>query len=144
MADTEKKNVKNNDAKKSRMDDIQKELSDRGRDVWLAGLGALATVEEEGSKLYQRLIERGKTYERTSTEQIKQLSDRMSEEKEKAVDRAEETAFEAQSALSETMDKALERFGVPTQKEVSDLSEKVDTLSAQIEKLSESLNAENG
>ena len=144
MADTEKKNVKNNDAKKSRMDDIQKELSDRGRDVWLAGLGALATVEEEGSKLYQRLIERGKTYERTSTEQIKQLSNRMSEEKEKAVDRAEETAFEAQSALSETMDKALERFGVPTQKEVSDLSEKVDTLSAQIEKLSESLNAENG
>ena len=144
MADTEKKNVKNDDAKKSRMDDIQKELSDRGRDVWLAGLGALATVEEEGSKLYQRLIERGKTYERTSTEQIKQLSDRMSEEKEKAVDRAEETAFEAQSALSETMDKALERFGVPTQKEVSDLSEKVDTLSAQIEKLSESLNAENG
>ena len=144
MADTEKKNVKNDDTKKSRMDDIQKELSDRGRDVWLAGLGALATVEEEGSKLYQRLIERGKTYERTSTEQIKQLSDRMSEEKEKAVDRAEETAFEAQSALSETMDKALERFGVPTQKEVSDLSEKVDTLSAQIEKLSESLNAENG
>ena len=144
MADTEKKNVKNDDAKKSRMDDIQKELSDRGRDVWLAGLGALATVEEEGSKLYQRLIERGKTYERTSTEQIKQLSDRMSEEKEKAVDRAEETAFEAQSALSETMDKALERFGVPTQKEVSDLSEKVDTLSAQIEKLSESLDAENG
>ena len=136
MADTKKK------AKKSRMDEIQKELSDRGRDVWLAGLGALATVEEEGSKLYKRLIERGKAYENTSTKQIKQLSDRMNEEKEKAVDRAEKTASSAQSAVSETIDKALERFGVPTQKEVNDLSKKVDKLSAQIEKLSKSLDAE--
>lgn len=137
MADTKKK------ANKSRMDEIQKELSDRGRDVWLAGLGALATVEEEGSKLYKRLIERGKSYENTNTAQIKQLSDRMSKKKEDAMDRANDTAASAQSAVADTIDKALERFGVPTQKEVNDLSKKVDKLSAQIEKLSEALNAEN-
>lgn len=124
---------------KSRMDDIQKELADRGRDVWLAGLGALATVEEEGSKLFNRLIERGKTYEGQSTKQIKELSERVSKQQKKAMERASDTAEAAQSTFANTVDKALERFGVPTRAEIDTLSKKVDKLSRQIDRLSKTL-----
>jgi poly(hydroxyalkanoate) granule-associated protein len=128
--------------KENRFEELQKELADRGRDVWLAGLGALATVEEEGTKLFNRLLERGKEYESASSEQIKELRERMSEQQQKAVERAEETTTAAQSALANTVDKALERFGVPTRSEVSELSEKVDKLSKQIDRLSKNIEKE--
>ena len=41
--------------------DIAKEAAARGRDVWLAGLGALATVEQEGTTLFDRLVKQGET-----------------------------------------------------------------------------------
>ncbi len=125
--------------KKNPFEDMQKELADRGRDVWLAGLGALATVEEEGSKLFARLVERGKEYENLSAKQVKELTERVSEQQKKAIEQAEETTTAAQSAVANTMDKALERFGVPTRSEVTDLSEKVDLLSKQIDTLSKNL-----
>jgi poly(hydroxyalkanoate) granule-associated protein len=128
--------------KKNPFEDMQKELSERGRDVWLAGLGALATVEEEGSKLFARLVERGKEYENLSAKQVKELTERVSEQQKKAIEQAEETTTAAQSAVANTMDKALERFGVPTRSEVTDLSEKVDLLSKQIDKLSKNLEKE--
>jgi len=128
--------------KKIPFEDMQKELADRGRDVWLAGLGALATVEEEGSKLFARLVERGKEYENLSAKQVKELTERVSEQQKKAIEQAGETTTAAQSAVANTMDKALERFGVPTRSEVTDLSEKVDLLSKQIDKLSKNLEEE--
>lgn len=128
--------------KENRFEELQKELAERGRDVWLAGLGALATVEEEGSKLFTRLIERGKKYENTSSKQIKELAERVTEQQKKAVERAEETTSAAQSALENSVDKALERFGVPTRSEVNDLSDKVDKLSKQIDQLSKHLEKE--
>lgn len=122
-----------------RFEEMQKELAERGRDVWLAGLGALATMEEEGTKLFNRLVERGKEYESTSAKQIDELTERAAEQQKKAMARAEETTRAAQSAFADTIDKAFERFGVPTRAEVDDLSKKVDRLSQQIETLSKQL-----
>lgn len=125
--------------RENRFEEMQKELAERGREVWLAGLGALATVEEEGSRLFTRLVERGRAYEQDSAKQINQLADRASEQQKKAMERAEETTAAAQSAFASSVDKALERFGVPTRSEVSDLSEKVNHLSRQIDELSNRL-----
>jgi len=47
----------------SRSEALQEELTKRGRNVWLAGLGALATVESEGNKLFRWLVERGEKFE---------------------------------------------------------------------------------
>jgi poly(hydroxyalkanoate) granule-associated protein len=129
--------------KENRFEDIQKELADRGRDVWLAGLGALATVEEEGSKLFTRLVERGKELENASAKQIDEMSERAADQQKKAIERAEESTLAAQTAFANTVDKALERFGVPTQSEVSTLSEKVDLLSKQIDALSKNIEKES-
>lgn len=132
MADTQTETKKT-------FEDMQKEWAERGRDVWLAGLGALATVEEEGSKLFARLVERGKEYESLSAKQIKELTERVSEQQKKAIKQAEETTTAAQSAFANTVDKAFERFGVPTRSEVNDLSKKVDKLSKQIDQLAKNL-----
>ncbi len=128
----------------SRTDDLQDELSKRGRDVWLAGLGALATVEQEGSKLYNRLVERGKDFEEERREELEETAEEVREKSDEALAQLEEAGEETQSRLLDTVNAALERFGVPTRSEVDRLSEKVETLSKQVDELSTALSKQEG
>ena len=105
----------------SEHESLQTELTQRGREVWLAGLGALATVEEEGSKLYNQLVNRGKKFESDRREKLEEASD------------------ETQSLLLDTVNAALERFGVPTRTEVDRLSDRVEALSDQVDDLAQAL-----
>jgi len=118
---------------------LQDELTKRGHDVWLAGLGALATVEEEGNKLFNRLVDRGEDFEEERREELKAASEKAREQRDEALSQIEEAGEETQSLLMDTVNTALERFGVPTRNEVDRLSEKVEKLSKQVDKLSETL-----
>lgn len=42
------------------INDLQKELTTKSREIWLAGLGALATAQEESTKLYNTLSHTGR------------------------------------------------------------------------------------
>jgi len=126
-----------------RTDTLQDELTQRGRDVWLAGLGALATVEEEGNKLYNRLVERGKEFEEERRKELKEAEEEVREKGDEALTQLEEASEETQSLLLDTVNSALERFGVPTRSEVDRLSEKVETLSKQVDELSSTLSDRN-
>lgn len=129
-----------NESNSSMSDDsLQQELSERGRDVWLAGLGALATVEEEGSKLFSQLVDRGKTFESERRKELQEARQKAREQREETMSQLEEAGEETQSLLLDTVNSALERFGVPTRSEVDHLSERVDTLSEQVDKLSKEL-----
>lgn len=123
----------------SRTESLQNELTKRGRDVWLAGLGALATVEEEGSKLFTRLVDRGKEFEEERREELKAAGEKAREQRDEALAQIEEAGEETQSMLMDTVNTALERFGVPTRTEVDRLSNKVEKLSKQVDTLSKTL-----
>jgi len=43
---------------------LQQRVGRCGREVWLAGLGALAATETEGDRLFETLVERGQKFER--------------------------------------------------------------------------------
>jgi len=132
----------------SRDDSLQDELTQRGRDVWLAGLGALATVEQEGSKLFNRLVDRGKEFETERREELEDVRDEVSEkareQRDEALAQLEEAGEETQSRLFDTVNSALERFGVPTRSEVDRLSERVERLSEQVDDLSQALSDREG
>lgn len=130
--------------KKQSSESIQDELTKRGRDVWLAGLGALATVEEEGSKLFGRLVDRGKQFEKERRSELEAARKTAEKQRDEALEQIEEASEETQSLLTDTVNKALERFGVPTRTEVDRLSEKVETLSTQVDKLTKALSEEAG
>jgi poly(hydroxyalkanoate) granule-associated protein len=127
----------------SRTETLQDELTKRGRDVWLAGLGALATVEEEGNKLFKRLVDRGEEFEEERREELQAASEKAREQRDEALAQIEEAGEETQSLLMDTVNTALERFGVPTRNEVDRLSEKVEKLSKQVDKLSDALSKRN-
>jgi poly(hydroxyalkanoate) granule-associated protein len=121
---------------------IQDELSQRGREVWLAGLGALATVEEEGSKLFGNLVDRGKEFEQERRTELEKATQKAREQRDEALSQLEEAGEETQSLLFNTINSALERFGVPNQTEIDRLSNKVDKLSQQVDALADALSEE--
>ena len=127
----------------SHPDALQDELTERGREVWLAGLGALATVEEEGAKLFDRLVDRGQEFEEERQAKLEEATETVREQSDEALAQLEEAGEETQFMLADSVKAALERFGVPTQKEVDDLADKVDRLSSQVEDLVEHLAEEN-
>lgn len=136
---SKQKTSKQNKQKPSKSESLQDELTERGRDVWLAGLGALATVEEEGTKLFNRLVDRGQTFEEERRHELEEATEKVREQGDEALTQIEEAGEETQSMISESVNSALERFGVPTRKEVDELASKVDRLSRQVEELTETL-----
>lgn len=120
-------------AKKTR--NVQQEVKETAGRIWLAGLGALATVGEEGGKLFESLVKKGEVYE---TKGKKQFGKQMARAKE-GLGEAREKAGDAWQKLERTLDKrittTLHRVGVPTRDEIRTLSKRVADLTAKVEQL---------
>jgi poly(hydroxyalkanoate) granule-associated protein len=113
----------------------QDELKDSVHRIWLAGLGALAAAEEEGSKLFSRLVDRGRDVEVKGKVEVDKVNEKVRAEVDKAKVRAE-SAFEGWSEkLDEKLNAALHRLGVPTRDEIRNLTQRVEELNAKVEHL---------
>src|SRR5262245_5390418 len=103
---------------------LQDELAESAHRIWLAGLGALAAAEEEGSKVFSRLVERGKDVESRSKQQVQDVKSK-----------AESAWSGVGEKIDEKVTAALHRLGVPTRDEISELSRKVEELNRKVEQL---------
>ncbi|HEX2642773.1 MAG TPA: phasin family protein [Thermoanaerobaculia bacterium] len=107
---------------------LQDDLKDSAHRIWLAGLGALAAAEEEGTKVFQRLVERGREWEAKGKVEVKETY-------EKARTKAESTWGDVGGKVDEAVTSALHRLGVPTRDEIRNLTLKVEELTAKVENL---------
>lgn len=113
----------------------QDEIKDSVHRIWLAGLGALAAAEEEGSKLFSRLVDRGRDVEVKGKVEVDKVNEKVKAEVDKAKARAE-SAFEGWSEkLDEKLNAALNRLGVPTRDEIRNLTLRVEELNSKVEQL---------
>lgn len=100
----------------------------RGHDVWLAGLGAFAAVEEEGMSFFNTLVDRGRDVEETGKKRFEGVREEVDDRRQRVTTRLEEQVYEPILG-------ALRSFGVPTRREIRALSGKVDALTRQVEVL---------
>ena len=146
---------------KSTVDKVQRDVTDtvgEARDsvqnVFLAGLGALALAEEEGSKLFRDLVQKGEKVKLPSLglDRVKAVRDDLEGRAGQATGavkgrigsaqkQAEDTADKAEDRLQETVATVMKRLGVPTRDEVSELSASVERLTTHIERLKENKGA---
>lgn len=113
----------------------QKKMYDDMRDsahkIWLAGLGALAKAEEEGSKVFNSLVDAGEDFEARGKKRFKLVKGKMEEAREAA-----ESQFEK---LGDTFDNkvagAVQRLGVPSRDEIQRLTKRVEELTAKVDKI---------
>ncbi len=122
-------------------------LTEKARDIWLAGLGVFSTIEEEGERLFNQFLEKGKdleskgeTFEKKARDKVESLTAYVSERSSKIT---EEVTARVNALVppivEEKFQSALESFGIPTRNEVRALNEKVDKLNQSLEDLSKKL-----
>jgi len=101
---------------------LRKAMMQSGREIWLAGLGAFTTARHEGSKLFDLFVQEGR---RSLT------GDGLG----KLGARARGTVGQIERVFEERVEKALKGMGVPTSREIQDLSRRVEKLDAHVNAL---------
>ena len=108
---------------------VRRDLANAGRNLWLAGLGAVAEVEEGGRDLFDHLVKRGRPFEKKQRKAL-----------EKVGDKTNETVRELGKLVQDTMEFEtkgfLKKLGLLTRDDVKILAARLDTLSKKIDELS--------
>jgi poly(hydroxyalkanoate) granule-associated protein len=111
------------------------ELKETANKIWLAGLGALATVGEEGGKLFDSLAKKGEGFEAQGKKKLEKAKTQFEAAAEKAKSQASGAWSRFESLLDDKVTAALHRMGVPTRDEIKNLSARVADLSRKVEQL---------
>lgn len=100
-------------------------IQQSAQQVWLAGLGALAMAEEEGSRLFQTLTVKGSTFERRNRKRLGQMITRAQAD-------VRSSTGDAMGKIGQSFDASmtavLHRLGMPTRTEISTLTRRVEEL----------------
>jgi len=123
----------------------QGDVRESAHKIWLAGLGALAVTEEEGSKLFKNLVQQGERYEAQGKQRLKEAKKGADDAGARAKKLAEETAERAKraaegaweqlgGAFDDKLAKTLHRIGVPTREEINALSRRIEELTRAVER----------
>ena len=112
-------------------------------EVWLAGLGALALAEEKGTQVFRTLMKRGerlehrlvrrgtameRTLERRRDEIGKAGEARLREVRAQVEALTGDTVTRVNREVDDAMTRVLHRIGVPTAKEITSLTKRVEAL----------------
>jgi len=116
---------------KKKAKQVQTEITENAHQIWLAGLGAVATAQEEGSKVFKGLVKKGQEFEKAGKNRVEQAKGAVTGVKVVA-----ESYWETlERTLDEKVTGVIHRMGVPTKEEIDILTERVENLTAAIDNL---------
>lgn len=108
-------------------------IKDSAQQIWLAGLGAFAKTQEEGQKVFQALVKEGTSIQkrtvRLTEDRIGEIGGRFAKAAGELQKQANGTWDKLETVFEERVDRALHRLGVPTRKDITQLSKRIDELS---------------
>lgn len=112
-------------------------IKDSAQQIWLAGLGAFAKMQEEGSKAFEALVKDGanvqKKTQKAAEESLSQAQARMAGFATEFGAKAAGGWGKLENIFEERVARALEKLGVPSTQEVAALKARVAALEAQLE-----------
>lgn len=103
-------------------DDVYK----TGRNVWLAGLGVMATAEERARDMYDELITKGEQFEKSEDNRVVKAFD-------SAAGRVKTFGRAVEEGVQNGVATVLHRVGIPSQKEIHTLIDRVEKLTDKVE-----------
>jgi poly(hydroxyalkanoate) granule-associated protein len=116
-----------------------KSIVESAQHIWLAGLGAFAKAQDEGTRLFEALVREGVSLE----QKTRKLTAGKAEEARGAVEaavgqvreRSQETWDKLEKVFESRVSRALNHLGVPGAKELKGLSSRVEELAREVHKL---------
>ena len=104
--------------------------------VWLAGLGAMAKAQEQGSKAIEALVNDGLAFQRKSQaaaqQRLHEATERLSHMASDFGQQATGRVDKLEHLFEDRVAKALQRLGMPTLYDLQALTERVAQLEAQL------------
>lgn len=110
-------------------------ILDIARQIWLAGLGAFAKAEEEGSKLFEALVMEGEKVESQTRKVAENTMDGVKGRVEKVKGKATDTWDGLEQVFEDRVARVLNRLGVPTNDDVQELTKRVEELNQTVKEL---------
>ncbi len=111
-------------------------IKDSAQQIWLAGLGAFAKMQQEGSKAFEALVKDGagmqKKTQQAAEETLAQAQARMASLAGDFGTKAAGGWGKLENIFEERVAKALEKLGMPSAAEVAALQARVEALEAQL------------
>ncbi len=116
------------------------QVKDSAQQIWLAGMGAFARAQAEGTKVFESLVEEGASLQKktqsAAEDRIGEVAQRMSSMAGNVQAKAGQQWDRLEAIFEERTAKALSKLGVPSAKDVDALRDRIDELSAKVSKLS--------
>ena len=105
------------------------------RRVLLAGLGAMALTVEEAQAFVDKLVERGELAEADAQKLIQDFRERAKSQETQIQNAGQQGVKQAETLLEEQITAVLNRMNVPTKRDIDQLSQQIEMLSAKIDAL---------
>jgi len=114
-------------------------VKDSAQQIWLAGMGAFSKAQEEGGKVFEALVKEGLSLQRktqaAAEEKIGAVTSKMNGMAGDVQAKAGQHWDKLETIFEERTAKALNKLGVPSAKDVAALIKRIDTLSAEVTRL---------
>jgi poly(hydroxyalkanoate) granule-associated protein len=116
-----------------------KSIVESAQHIWLAGLGAFAKAQDEGTRLFEALVREGVSLEQKTRKLTAGKADEARGAVEAAVgqvkERSQETWDKLEKVFESRVSRALNRLGVPGSTELNKLTKRVEELGREVSKL---------
>ena len=104
--------------------------------IWLAGLGAMAQAQAQGSKAFETLVSDGLAFQQKSQQEAQQrfaeATERLTQLTHNFVQQASGRIDKLEHVFEERVARALHRLGMPTLQDIAELQARVADLEAQL------------
>ncbi len=112
------------------------QVKDSAQQIWLAGMGAFARAQAEGTKVFETLVKEGSSLQKktqsAAEDKISEVTSRMTSMADDVQAKAGQHWDKLEGIFEERTAKAMKKLGVPSSKDVEALMARIDALSAQV------------
>jgi poly(hydroxyalkanoate) granule-associated protein len=123
---------------KSRFDASTSNLIDTAQQIWTAGVGALARAQGEGTDLFENLVKKGMKLEaktrKLANGKVDVVRGAVEGRVENVREKATDTWDRMEKVFEDRVQQALNRLGVPTREDLTSLTKRVESLTAELRK----------
>lgn len=121
--------------------DAVKSVQDTASGLINAGLDAITKAQEESTKAFESLVKEGQEIQERSVkfadQKMGEVTDKVSKLAGSVSTRATQHWDKLEQVFEERVERALSRLGVPTNKDIQQLSERIEALSNAVTALTE-------
>ena len=104
-------------------------------EIWLAGLGAFAKAQNEGKKIFNKLVDEGKGVEKVIKKSSESATKEVMSTVTKVKGKATQSWDKLENIFETRVENTLKKLDIPSSDEISALLDKVESLAKEVSKL---------